>query len=48
MGAINTLGLAKRHHSPGLDLRDLRRSRGPSPERRLLGPGQPHRHPELL
>jgi len=40
MGAINTLGLAKRVKA--------RRSGGPSPEGGLLGPSQPDRDQELL
>ncbi len=51
MGAINTLGLAKRVKATdpsGIHLRGVRRSGGPSPERRLLGTGQPDRDQELL
>ena len=49
-GAINMLGLAKRaarQDLPGLDQRGLRRSHGPSADRRLLGQRQSDR-PALL
>ena len=45
-GAINMLGLAKRvkaKNLPGVHLRGLRRPRGSSANRRLLGQRQPHR-----
>ena len=48
MGAINTLGLAKRVRATILQASTSEVYGDPSPERRLLGPGQPHRHPELL
>ena len=47
-GAINMLGLAKRlkaRDPAGLDQRGLRRPRGPSADRGLLGPRQSDRHP---
>ena len=50
-GAINMLGLAKRlkaQDPAGFDQRGLRRPRGPSADRRLLGPRQPDRSALLL
>lgn len=49
-GAINMLGLAKRlrAHPAGQHQRGVRRSGNPPAGGRLLGPGQPDRHPQLL